>query len=194
MRVSISPVDIAKSKQPWTVVFDHLEKKDGIVHIPFRTPDELSAVKEINDRMLVTNAFSSSIGTPLSIHFVLDASQESHEVLKVCHEIAKDADTTASRTSAVQERRQSEPLYHPTITISQGVVGGAAIGGVAGLSAFLVAESLKQFSAAIGNPICGAIGMVLAGLCTGATGGVLVSTYKKVQVKVGPYGVDLQKA
>lgn len=96
----------------------------------------------------------------------------------------------AALRGALAAGDKSPAPHHPTITISQGVAAGAAIGGVAGISAILLAEGLRNTDSAIGNPVVAGLGMVLAGLAAGAAfakfdkfDGEITPT--KVRLKVG---------
>jgi hypothetical protein len=72
------------------------------------------------------------------------------------------------------------------------VAGGAAIGGLAGISAIFIAEGLKNTAAAIGNPVCAGLGFIIAGIAAGAARGAAFARYSQIGVKISPVEVELK--
>jgi len=141
-------------------------------------PQEVEAAETFHKQMWEANDLKPLIGNRFNINVTLDTSQQSDEAMKVLHNAA----ILAAANSP----------HHPTITISQSMENGAVIGGALGLSAILIAEGLKNTAAAIGNPVCAALGFVIGGLAAGAAAGAAYAKFSEINVKISPVEVALK--
>lgn len=90
---------------------------------------------------------------------------------------------------AVPEAKDTGKI--PDVTMKQGIIGGAVIGGVTGAGVLALLQGLKSTADAFGNPILSAVGAVIVGIGIGATGGAIFSKTSEYNLKIGPTAVEL---
>ena len=79
----------------------------------------------------------------------------------------------------------------PTLTITQGLVGGAVIGGIGGFGIATLAGLIKTTTDSSSNPFLMALGAVATGIAIGSAGGTAIALGRDVDFKFGEYGLGL---
>ena len=192
---TLSPVTIANAKNPLKQIHQSIQPGTTTT-LPIRTPKQIEATKQLaQTKPLLPLSAALAANAPM-LNFSIDGSPQSVEAMKLLQGIvAKMNFPESGKPEAGQPPVVKKDGVLPNrspITIEQGVKGGVVIGGVAGAGVFLLAEGLRQSTVAIGNPICAAIGMVLAGVAAGAASGAAFAKFSEIGVKVSSVEVQLK--
>jgi hypothetical protein len=187
---TLSPVTIANAQDPLATLHQAIQP-DTTISLPIETPEQVKAAKQFAQAQPVVQGEPHPDVPKFNLFF--DNSPQSLAARKVLEDMLKKAAAMSAVPAQGAPKAVAAPPRTPSsFTIAQGAKGGATIGGIAGAGAFMLAEDLRQQAVAIGDPICAAVGMVLAGVAAGAAAGAGFAKYLEVTVKVSSTQVQFK--
>lgn len=100
-----------------------------------------------------------------------------------------ELDTPAFK--AIESIATPPGIKGPTLTLKQGVIGGAVIGGIGGFGIATLCGFIKTSADATSNPVLMAIGAIATGLAIGSLSGTALATGHDLDLHIGKTGVGV---
>ena len=169
---TIAPYQFAANRVQSSAVLQSLDAGEiPKIDFPIGTssPGWAAIIDDARKHLAQMNA-SNQANININIHF------ENHHETNLAFQSIKAAMPAVAPTAVIGDTAGQVRRLPVQLTLKQGVAGGAMIGtiGGAGLAAILL--SVKSTADAIGHPIIGTLGSILAGIAVGATTGAIIAT------------------
>ncbi|HTW54258.1 MAG TPA: hypothetical protein VME45_20390 [Stellaceae bacterium] len=177
--VQIFPAALGNSADKWKELLDSLTTNNQQAQVSMATPADHSAGLSLLNAPFANEALKSLSTAPqLDLHLNFGSGVAQFYDVQKLLDLAKSAQQKAAAPAP------APPLQQPKITVSQGLQGGAAIGGLGGLGLAFFMEGLKSTAAATGNPAFLGVGIVIMGMALGAASGALIANGTPLTVTV----------